>query len=88
MNGFVTGVKMKALLPDLPYDGVVNTTIGKIHDKNNLHKVFFGQCGLETLKKTAKMYELKFSGKLVHYSTDRPEVPKVVSVVEVLNCKL
>ena len=63
MNGFVTSVRMKALLPEVIYDGVANTTIGKIYDINHLHRVF-GHCGLETLKKTVKMYELKFSGKL------------------------
>jgi hypothetical protein len=41
---------------------VVNTTVGKIHYINQLHKVF-GHCGLDTLKKTANMYDFKLSGK-------------------------
>jgi hypothetical protein len=62
MNGFVTGVNTKTLTPEAIYNGVVNTTVSEAYDINYLQKAF-GCCGLETLKKTARMYGFKFKGQ-------------------------
>ena len=71
MNGFVTGIMMKALLPKVINDGVASTTIGRIHNFNYIHKVF-GHCGLDNLKKTAKMYDFKLSGKFEKFVKSLP----------------
>ena len=60
-----------ALLPEVIYSGVSNTIIRKIHDINHLHKVF-GHCGLDNLKKTAKMYDFKLSGKFEKFVKSLP----------------
>jgi hypothetical protein len=62
-DGCVTGVVMKLMVKKRIHDGYAHTSIEmeRSLDINHLHKVF-GQCDLETLKSTSKMYGLKHSG--------------------------
>jgi hypothetical protein len=62
-DGCVTSVVMKPIVKKRIHNGYAHASIGmeRSLDINHLHKVF-GHCGLETLKRTSKMYGLKHSG--------------------------
>jgi hypothetical protein len=62
-NGFVTGVKMNAIHPATTCNAMVNATINKSFDINQLHKVF-GHCAFGTLRCTAKIYNLTIFGNV------------------------
>ena len=60
-NGFVTGVNMCAIKPDIVHTAMVNATINTDFDVNYLHKVF-GHFDIEAVKNTSKIHQLKLFG--------------------------
>jgi hypothetical protein len=62
-NRFVTGVKMSAIYPETTFNAIIKAAINNVFDINQLHKGF-GHCGIETLRVTAKLHNLRMFGIL------------------------
>jgi hypothetical protein len=60
-NDFVTGVKMNTIRPETACNAMVNATINKAFDINQLYKVY-GHCCFEMLRSTPKIQNLTMFG--------------------------